>query len=117
MRKFAIILWGVLSTMPVVYLVYFVNHVFSAASAPLPYEEQRSEFDTFFRLHLTVIVSSWVLIASYIMYLFRTSHVPNDKKALWGIVIFLGSFIAMPIFWFLYVWKPYSMTITESSER
>ena len=48
----------------------------------------------------------FLLIISYIVYLFKTNYVPKDKKALWAVVIILFAVIAMPIFWYLYVWKP-----------
>ncbi len=37
-------------------------------------------------------------------YLFKTDVVPQDKKALWAVVLFLGNMISMPIFWYLYIW-------------
>lgn len=103
-----------MTALPVVYLVYFITYMFSGVNSPLLVEEQRSQLDIIFKLHLTVILLSWALIASYITYLFKTCHVPKDKKALWAVVIFLGSFVAMPIFWFLYVWKPFSQPAADS---
>ena len=40
----------------------------------------------------------------YIFYIFRTDRIAADKKALWAVVIFLGNMIAMPVFFFIYVW-------------
>jgi hypothetical protein len=57
-------------------------------------------------LHLAVMLLIWVLIATYIVYLFKTTHVPADKRALWAVVLFLGNMLAMPFFWYLYVWRP-----------
>mgnify|MGYP001496655692 CR=1 FL=1 len=61
------------------------------------------------------------LIVSYIVCLFKTSNVPNDKKPLWAVVIFMGHFLAMPIFWYLYVWRPqfqnFSATVTENKNH
>jgi len=31
--------------------------------------------------------------------------IDKDKKVLWAVVIFMGSMIAMPIYWYLYIWK------------
>jgi hypothetical protein len=44
------------------------------------------------------------LIAFYILFLFKTDRVPQDKKALWAAVLLLGNMLAMPVFFFLYVW-------------
>ena len=40
----------------------------------------------------------------YIVFLFKTDRVPQDKKALWAAVLFLGNMLAMPVFFYLYVW-------------
>ena len=47
----------------------------------------------------------FALTAFYIVYLFRTDRVPQDKKALWAVVLFLGNTFAFPVFWYLYIWK------------
>ncbi len=58
-----------------------------------------------FPLHFFTMFEIFVLIAIYIFYLFKTDVVPQDKKALWAVVLFLGNMISMPIFWYLYIWK------------
>jgi hypothetical protein len=46
-----------------------------------------------------------VLLVIYVVYLFKTDRVAQDKKALWAAVLLLGGLIAMPVFWYLYIWK------------
>lgn len=46
------------------------------------------------------------LLIFYIVHLFGTTLVPQDAKALWAVVLFLGSVIAMPVYWYLYLWRP-----------
>jgi type VI protein secretion system component VasK len=65
---------------------------------------------TLFVLHISTIALIFALIASYVVYLFRTNHVPKDRKALWAVVLFMGGIFAMPVFWFIYVWKPLRMS-------
>jgi hypothetical protein len=31
--------------------------------------------------------------------------VPNDKKALWAAVLFFGNMVALPVYWYLYIWR------------
>jgi hypothetical protein len=54
-----------------------------------------------------VITMLWVmgLTVFYIVDVFRNELVVKDQKALWAVVIFLGSFVAMPIYWYLYIWR------------
>jgi len=56
-------------------------------------------------LHLFTMLEIFVLIAIYIMHIFKTDVVVQDKKALWAVVIFCGNMIAMPVYWYLYIWK------------
>ncbi len=45
------------------------------------------------------------LIVFYIVHLFTTDRVRQDKKALWAVVLFLGNFFAMPVYFYFYVWQ------------
>jgi hypothetical protein len=45
------------------------------------------------------------LTVFYVVYLFRTERVPQDKKALWAVVLLLGNVFAFPVFWYLFIWK------------
>jgi hypothetical protein len=54
--------------------------------------------------HLATMLLMFGLIAFYIVFLFKTDRVPHEMKALWAVVLFLGSILAMPIFFYLYVW-------------
>jgi hypothetical protein len=52
------------------------------------------------------------LLIFYIVYLFRTDRVASDKKALWAVVLLMGHVVAMPIFWFFYIWRSRSQCST-----
>jgi hypothetical protein len=54
--------------------------------------------------HLATILLTLGLSAFYIVFLFKTDRVPQDKKALWAVVLFLANMLAMPVFFYLYVW-------------
>jgi hypothetical protein len=56
-------------------------------------------------LHFFTIFETFVLLVIYTVHLFKTDRVPQDKKALWAVVLVLGHAIAMPIYWYLYIWK------------
>jgi magnesium-transporting ATPase (P-type) len=102
------ILVALLTLAPWAYLVFFFSHFMtgfpSFQNAAQPPEQFFRDFDTIFRLHMIVIVLILALMAFYIVHLFRTDRVPGDKKALWAVVLFLGNLLAMPVYWYLYVW-------------
>ncbi len=58
-----------------------------------------------FPLHFLTMIWILLLIAVYIRHIFKTEAVPQDKKALWAVVIFCGNMVAMPVYWYLYIWK------------
>lgn len=70
-----------------------------------PGNDQQTIMMTILPLHFFTLFEIFALVAIYIFYLFRTDVVPQDKKALWAVVLFLGNMISMPIFWYLYIWK------------
>ena len=57
-----------------------------------------------FVAHFATILLTFGLIAFYMVYLFKTDRVEQDKRALWAVVLFLGNMVAMPVFFFLYIW-------------
>ena len=61
-------------------------------------------FMVLFGAHLATMLLMVALIAFYVVYLFKTNRVAQDKKALWAVVLFLGNMLAMPVFFYLYIW-------------
>lgn len=57
-------------------------------------------------LHLLTMLVIFGLTAFYIVNVFRNDRVNKDMKALWAVVIFMGSIFAMPVYWYLYIWRP-----------
>ena len=62
-------------------------------------------FPIIFGLHFLTIILMIVLLFTYIRNVFNNKRIAQDKKTLWIIVLFFGNFIAMPIYWYLYIWK------------
>lgn len=106
------ILWLIVTLLPFAYFGYFISFL---ASAPMSHGASPEQFELLFRWQLMVILGTWVLLATYIVYIFKTHYVPKDKKALWAVVIFLGNMFAMPIFWYLHVWRPLSMRARDAA--
>ena len=58
-----------------------------------------------FPLHFLTMVEICALIAVYVIHLFKTDRIAPDKKALWAVVLFLGNILAMPVYWYMYIWR------------
>ena len=80
MRRTLAIAWLIATFLPVAYLGYMIL-VFSHLSAPSGYEAERAQFERLFIIQFSMIVLSWGLVASYLVYLFKTQHVASDKRA------------------------------------
>jgi hypothetical protein len=111
MQKPAKVLLGVATLWPIVYVFLFIAFFFSAfLFGPGTAETGTGSgmpplMALLFVLHLLTMVFILALTVFYIVDIFRNDRVEKDKKALWAIVIFMGNAIAMPIYWYLYIWK------------
>lgn len=100
---------GLASLWPILYLFVFLFHfvrtILSTAtgSGGPPFG---GHFAVFFGLHVLTMLLSFGLMIYFIVHLFRNASIPPDKKPLWAIVLFMGGMAAMPIYWFLHLWRP-----------
>ena len=62
------------------------------------------DFDLLMTLHLGTMAAMAITTLFYVVHLFKTRSVPDGKKALWGLALFCGGPIAMPIYFFNHVW-------------
>ena len=102
------ILLGLASLWPFVYMVIFFIFILSSflfLSAPGNQEFGPISFTIIFLLHLLTMIWIMALTIFYIVDVFRNNRVDKDKKVLWAVVLFMGNIIAMPIYWYLYIWK------------
>jgi hypothetical protein len=107
MNKTIALAWGAASVLPFAFMLFFMTSIMIEPSTD-DFEEHSAQFDFVFQIGMWANASIFALLISYIVYLFKTDHVPKDKKALWAVVLFMGHVLAMPIFWYIYVWSPLS---------
>lgn len=106
------IILGVLTLWPIIYPVLFIIFVIGTMLSSMPgmmrHDPDASAFPAgfiiLFVFHLLTILSIFALLAIYFYYLYNTERVPADKKALWAVVLFLGSALAMAVFFCIYIW-------------
>lgn len=63
-----------------------------------------ASFQTLMAVHMATMVASIALLVFYIVHLFKAPSIPGDKRVLWGLALFMGAPIAMPIYFFAHVW-------------
>jgi len=109
LNKTARILLAAATLWPFVYAFLFTLFVLSTmarmTTSPASAERAFRPFAVVATVHMFTIFWIFALIAFYIVHLFRTDHVPTDKKALWAVVLFLGHMLSMPVYWYLFIWR------------
>jgi len=109
MTKGKAITLGIFSVWPFLYIIIFMGSIFIMMATTFANNNPSNELPiiimVIFPLHFFTMFEIFVLIAIYMLYLFKTDVVPQDKKALWAVILFLGNVFSMPIFWYLYIWK------------
>ncbi len=86
---------------PFLYMILFMGTVFCMMALSLGPGSGKGLLGIvmiIFPLHVFTILEIFALLIFYIVYLFKTAVVPEDKKALWAVVLILGHMMAMPIF-------------------
>lgn len=106
------IILGIATFWPILYMVIFFLFVFSqffTVFSSSEFEGPPTGFLIIFGLHFLTIVLLFILLFIYVRNVFKNERISQDKKALWAVVLFFGNFIAMPIYWYLYIWKKSKM--------
>jgi hypothetical protein len=108
MQKPTKVLIGLATLWPLVYMILFFAFIFLTiflGPGPGPERGMPPLMALIFGLHLLTMIVILGLSVFYIVDVFKNERVDKDKKALWAIVIFFGNMIAMPVYWYLYIWK------------
>lgn len=109
MSKGKAIVLAIFTAWPFLYMFLFMGTAFALMMSGFGDEDHSSGppaiLLVIFALHFLTMLEIFVLLVIYIVHVFKTDRVPQDKKALWAVVLFLGNMIAMPVYWYLYIWK------------
>lgn len=103
MKKSTKVLLGIATIWPVLYMFLFMG-VFMV-SMFLRGGEPGAIWAIIIPLHLLTMLGIIGLITFYMVNVFRNDRVSKDMKVLWAVVLFMGSPVAMPIYWYLYIWR------------
>lgn len=100
---------GVLTLWPLVYMfIFFAFILNSFARIPSTAKEPNGAFQSFqllFVAHIGTMLVIMGLLAFYIVHVFRNPALPESRRVLWAVVLFMGNMVSMPVYWFLYIWR------------
>ncbi len=122
MKKTTKILLAIATIFPFLYMIFFFVVIFSSIFLmPADGSSEGGVFPNLFMiivpLHLLTMLLIMGLTVFYMVNVFRNDRVDKDKKVLWAVVIFMGNMIAMPIYWYLYIWREETELSNTSKER
>lgn len=118
MKQLTKLLLGLVTLWPFAYVIFFFFVMASLVFMPEAGNHgQPPLIALIFPLHLLTMVVTLALMIFYIVNVFRNNLVQNDKKVLWTVVLFMGGMIAMPIYWYLYIWKEAPVFNNRSPEQ
>ena len=118
MKQLIKLLLGLVTLWPFAYLILFFVVVFNEFLNPGT--EQLGPppvIALILPLHFLTMLVIPALLVFYIVNVFKNDRVEKDKKVLWAVVLFMGSMIAMPIYWYVYIWKAEPVLGNPSPEQ
>ncbi len=105
------LLVGALSVWPLLYIFLFFGFIaflfvgmIGDGGQPQKSSGVPIAFVVLVAAHFGTMLLLFALLVFYIVFLFKSDRVPQDKKALWAAVLFMGNALAMPVFFYVYVW-------------
>jgi len=108
MGRAAKIILGIATRWPIAYMALFafvvLSQFFLLSSKEGLLPSSQTWFSVLIALHFLTMLWIIVLLIIYIADVFKNDRVAMEKKTLWAVVLFMGNMIAMPIYWYLYIW-------------
>ena len=109
MKKIGAIILALITLEPILYLILFFTFIiktFMSFGNNLDLDKEPGIVQILFPLHFLTMLILFGLLIFYVVNVFRNALIESDKKVLWLIVIFFGNIIAMPVYWYIHIWKP-----------
>lgn len=102
MSKVKKILLGIATLWPIIYMFIFLGFMFFFITNTTNPE---IIFGYLFGGHIFTMLLMIILLIIYIRDVFKNDMVIETRKTLWTILLLFGNMIAMPIYWYIYIWK------------
>jgi len=99
---------GLLTVWPILYMGVFFLFVFSnffLASTNQGGPGLMNSFGLLFGLHCCTMLLILGLMVFYVVHIVKATFEKTEMKIIWLILVLLGGMIAMPVYWYLYIWR------------
>lgn len=110
MSRLRVLALGVLTLLQLVLFAGYMALFASVMASLLLHPPTRGEglprhFDAMFGVGCLFTVVVFALSAFYAVHAMRNPRLPPARRPLWLGLIFLGAPLAMPVYWYLYLWR------------
>ncbi len=95
MTKGKAIVLGIFTAWPPLYMLFFFATFFIGDL----------DFDFMMKIHVATMLESFILLIFYITNTYNNYNIPHYKRSLWTLILFMLNAFAMPVYWYLYIWK------------
>lgn len=94
---------------PFFYMIAFMLFIFTSIFFAQPGRGGGDLFPAMFLaiipFHLLAMVLMMAMPIYYIVNAFRNPRVEKDKQVMWAVLLFAFGMLAMPVYWYLYIWR------------
>ena len=109
MNKPTKLLLGLATLLPLAYVIFLFVSLFihfTSMIFRIPARDIFVEwFDPMFIVHLGAMLWIMVLTVIYMVHIAKNAVLKNEMKAIWVMAVFMVNIFAMPIYWYLYIWR------------
>lgn len=105
--RFWALIIGLVTIWPVVYMIVFMasfSFLFLRMASEPAQDSAQDAFRYLMVAHFATMLVMIGLLVFYIVHLFKNVYVKDDRRVLWGLVLFMGAPVAMPVYWWVYLW-------------
>jgi len=103
LTKSSALAWLVVALAPFLISVFFLGQI---AISGEPERARTSAYLDITPMLIFVAIVTFAIAGSFISYAQRSPTVPSSKRTLWSVLLLFGNVFAVPVFWFLYIWRP-----------
>ncbi len=104
MSKKAKILLGIGSILPIIWLPFFILGVIGITLMP---NENIMPFLIIILIlgHFIAIFTLIGMMVFYVIKVIQNKSMSTENKVFWCLGLFFGTFIAVPIYWYIHIWR------------
>lgn len=113
MKKPAKIILGIATLWPILFVAIFLLYGFFLPVVP----QLREVGNVMFYIGAPTMLWVMALIILYFINVLKNDQIRGENKAWWVVLLFFTHIIAMPIYWYLYIWREPENTIEETSSN